>query len=320
MTRKENLLRAIRRQNPMWVPNGMENVIRLYPPILERTLCAGRDAFGVKWALERGAEGGTYPAVNGHTINDLSKWKEQISIPDVNDFDWGYVSEQVKNIDRENFLIEGFCEMGLFERSYLLLGMEEALVSYITMPEEMEEMLTTIADYKIDFISKFDDVVDLDIVWYGDDWGTQNNLFIPDGVWRKIIKPQTKRIYDAMKERNIIINQHSCGKIECIFKDMVEIGADIWNMCQPCNDLKALKEEFGDRITFHGGIDSQFVLQRPDVTADEVRAEVRKRIDELAEGGGYIAGPSHTVPYDKDILFAMNDEIYHYGKKCYCGK
>ena len=98
-------------------------------------------------------------------------------------------------------------------------------------------------------------------------------------------------------------------------RDIVEMGADIWNPCQPCNDLAGLKRRFGGRIAFCGGIDSQFVLDRPGVTPDEVRAEVRRRIDELSAGGGYIAAPSHSVPYDQALIDAMNDEIAVYG--CY---
>jgi hypothetical protein len=59
-------------------------------------------------------------------------------------------------------------------------------------------------------------------------------------MWRQLVAPHTRRIYDAMKRRGIMINQHSCGKIEAIFEDLVEMGADIWNPCQPCNDLAAL--------------------------------------------------------------------------------
>ena len=127
----------------------------------------------------------------------------------------------------------------------------------------------------------------------------------------------THRIYDCLKSLGIIINQHSCGRIESIFGDVVEMGADMWNPCQPCNDLPKLKHQYGDRISFCGGIDSQFVLARPGVTALEVRAEVRRRIDELAEGGGYIAAPSHGVPYDPEIVAAMNDEIATYGRAFY---
>ena len=81
--------------------------------------------------------------------------------------------------------------------------------------------------------------------------------------------------------------------------------------------LADLKQRFGDRVAFCGGIDSQFVLNRPGVTPAEVRAEVRKRIDEMSAGGGYIAGPSHSVPYEKRLIDAMHSEIRSHGRSVY---
>ena len=317
MSPRENLLRVIHHDNPEWVPNGMESLVTLISPVVERPGMPGKDAFGVEWALEEGAQGGTYPAHGGHPITDLSIWRDQITIPDIGEIDWSTIEAQANEIDRETHLVSGFVEMGLFERSYLLLGMDEALMAYITDSVRMEELISAIADYKVALIRKFDDVADLDIVWYGDDWGTQSNLFMPPDAWRRIIKPHTQRIYDCLKDRDIIVNQHSCGKIEAVFADMVDMGADIWNPCQPCNDLAGLKQRFTGKIAFCGGIDSQFVLDRPGVTVNDVRAEVRRRIDDMAEGGGYIASPSHGVPYDPEIIDAMNDEIATYGREIY---
>jgi uroporphyrinogen decarboxylase len=295
----------------------MESVITLAPPVVERPEQAGFDAFEVHWSLEKEAEGGTYPTHDGHTIKDIKKWREQISIPDVSVLDWTEVESRGREIDRDLHLVQGFVEMGLFERAYLLLGMEAALIAFITEPKEMSAMLAAVADYKIALISQFHQIVNLDLLWYGDDWGTQSSLFLPPDVWRLVIKPQTKRIYDCIRERGIMVNQHSCGKIEAIFGDMVEIGAQIWNPCQPCNDLAGLKRDYGDWIAFCGGIDSQFVLARPGITPDEVRAEVRRRINEMATAGGYIAAPSHGVPYKPEIIHAMNDEIATYGRTFY---
>jgi uroporphyrinogen decarboxylase len=213
--------------------------------------------------------------------------------------------------------VQAFVEMGLFERAYLLLGMEEALMAFLTEPEAMADLLNALADYKIALIAAFHEHVPLDLLWFGDDWGTQTDLFLPPATWRALIKPPLARIYACAQERGILVNQHSCGRIERIFGDMVELGAAIWNPCQPCNNLAALKRAYGGRIAFHGGIDSQFVLDRPGVTPAEVRAEVRRRIDELAGGGGYIAGPSHGVPYEPELMAAMNDEIATYGRACY---
>ena len=317
MKARENTLRAIRRNGPERVPNGLEGTVRIRSPIIGRPDEPGFDVFGIEWSLEEGGHGGTYPTQAGHTITNLSKWRRQITLPDVKGADWSCITARAREIDRDEFMIEGFIQMGLFERSYLLLGMDEALMAYVTDPELMSEMLGVVADLKIEEIERLDDAIDMDILWLGDDWGTQENLFMPPDCWRRTIKPHTQRIYDCLKARNIIINQHSCGKIEAVFGDMVEMGADIWNPCQPCNDLAMLKKKFGDRITFCGGIDSQFVLDRPGVTPEEVRAEVRKRIDQMAAGGGYIAAPSHCVPFDEDLLNAMNDEIATYGRAVY---
>jgi uroporphyrinogen-III decarboxylase len=287
----------------------------MWPPIVERPARAGKDDFGVSWAYDAT---GTYPAPGGYVITDIEKWKEQVVFPDPETYDWGEVRRTAEAVDRKEHLIQGVCEMGIFERSYLLLGMEEALMAYITNTDEMYELCGAIADYKIEFLRAFHDAGKFDIVWYGDDWGTQTNLFVPPEIWRRVIKPHTKRIYDCMKERGVIINQHSCGRIESIFGDLCEIGADMWNPCQPCNDLKTLKEQFGGRVTFVGGIDSQFVLDNPLKTPDDIRREVRKRIDEMAyPQGGYIADPSHSVPYDKEKLAAMENEIRDYGKAVY---
>ena len=197
--------------------------------------------------------------------------------------------------------------------------MENALVAFIEEPERMDALVSAIADYKIWVIELFDDVADLDMLWYGDDWGNQDRLFMAPDLWRKVIKPHTKRIYDCAKRRGLLVNQHSCGRIDEVFADIVELGADVINPCQPCNDLAALKRAWGSRITFCGAIDSQFVLDRPGVTTDEVRAEVRRRIDDLADGGGYIAGPSHAVPYAPDVVAAMVSEIEAYGRAFYRG-
>lgn len=314
---KENMLRAIRCNAPQWVPNGAEAIQFITPPVVERPPRAGLDAFGVHWTFEPGAEGGTFPTPGGHVITNLEQWYDQVTMPDINAMDWDRVVAEAAAIDRDEWLLEGFVEMGLFERSYLLLGMEEALVNYLLEPGEMSALLSAIADYKIALISRFDDLVGLDIVWYGDDWGTQDRLFVAPDIWRRIIKPHTQRIYDCMKTRGILINQHSCGKIESIFGDMISMGVDMWNPCQPCNNLAQLKRENGDQIAFFGGLDSQFVLARLGSAPEDVRQEVRRRIDEMATGGGYIAAPSHDVPYDPELLQAMNDEIESYGRTFY---
>ena len=323
MLPKENLLRVINHDSPQWVPNGMQAVVMISPPIVTRPSTAGFDSWGVRWEMD---EGGTYPARDSYACRDIQAWRDQVRFPNLDECDWTQFTSgwggqgdpvDLEAIDREAHLICGVVELSLFERSYLLMGMEQALIAYMTERESMDQLLEAITDFNTELIGRFHSAVGVDMIWYGDDWGAQDRPFLPPDIWRSTVGKHTRRVYGCLKDRGILINQHSCGKIEEIVGDIVQMGADIWNPCQPCNDLAALKKQFSGRITFCGGIDSQFVLDRPGVTTDEVRAEVRRRIDGLAENGGYIAAPSHGVRYDQQIIDAMNEEIELYGREYY---
>ena len=315
----ENFKRAVFHEGPEWVPDGRE-VQWVRPPVVERPPASGLDAFGCAWELEAEAEGGTYPAHGKAVVEELGRWRDRVQFPDPGRLDWGEARAAAARARADGLMVQGFVEMGLLERTCLLLGMEEALVAFMEEPGLVEELVSRIADYKVSLIERFWSEARPDIIWYGDDWGSQRALLVPPRLWRRIIKPHTQRIYEAIGGHGMIVNQHSCGMVEEVFGDMVEMGARIWNPCQPCNDLAALKRRHHGKICFWGGIDSQFVLSRPDVTAEEVRREVRRRIDELAwGGGGYIAAPSHGVPYRPEVVEAMRDEIRSYGAKSRAG-
>jgi len=309
MNKRENYMRAIRRDNPEWVPIEYEAIATVYPPVIERPDEEGLDAFGVRWLINEDIRCGTYPAPGGHVISDISRWSEELILPDVDVLDWDSVGTKARAINRESSVVSGFIEMGLFERSYLLLGMEDALIAYLEHTNAMEALIGAIADYKIRLIERLYTAAKPDMIWFGDDWGTQNDLFLPPDIWRKTIGRHTKRIYDRIHDLDMIVNQHSCGKIERIFGDLCEMGADMWNPCQPCNDLITLKRRYGHRISFAGGLDSQFVLDNKACGPEAVRAEVRRLFFPMSEGGGYLIGPSHGVPYEKAKLDAMHDEI-----------
>ncbi len=320
MTQKENLRRAIMRNNPQWVPCGIESEVFLVHPIIERPLVAGRDDWGVFWDFREEAEGGTYPGHEEPIIPDIENWKEMIKIPDVDSYDWSDIKESwsrnpidLESIDRENNWITGALDFGIFERMYLLLGMENLLVYTITNPDEVAEMAMAIADYNVRVIKKLCSVISPDMIRYGDDWGIQDQLVMVPASWRELFKPAVQKVYDAIHGEGCLVFQHSCGKIEDIFPDLVEMGMDIFDPVQPCNNYKKLKELYGNKVSFCGAIDSQHVLDKPGVTADEVRLEVRNCIDALAKNGGYIARPSHDIEYDLSIMEVMKDEIKQYG-------
>jgi len=136
----------------------------------------------------------------------------------------------------------------------------------------------------------------IDVVMFGDDIGTQNApLFRPD-LYRRVIKPQHKRMVQAVKRCGKPVLYHSCGSVYRLIPDLIELGIDALNPVQVSAadmDTKRLKQEFGRDLTFWGGIDTHRVL--PMGTQEEVREEVKRRIGDLAEGGGYVLCAVHNV-------------------------
>lgn len=321
MNKKENLLRTLKRDDPEWVPFDMESELFLVPPLFERAIAEGKDEWGVYW-YDSGREDGTYPAHNGHTIRDIFAWREQISIPDIENRDWNNftlswdrLAIDWKNIDRNEHVITAALDFGVFERTYLLLGIEEALINIMAEPELVKELADAIADYNVRVVKKMCGILKPDLVRYGDDWGNQTQLMMPPERWREIFKPAVKKIYDAIHEQGAMVFQHSCGKIDDIFGDLIELGIDVFDPCQPCNDLVNMKRLYWDKVAFCGGIDSQHVLGRPGVTSGEVEQEVKKRIEEMSYAGGYVARPSHTISYEPYVMDAMRSAIEKYGQK-----
>ncbi|HOX08660.1 MAG TPA: uroporphyrinogen decarboxylase family protein, partial [Planctomycetota bacterium] len=114
---------------------------------------------------------------------------------------------------------------------------------------------------------------------------------------RELLKPRLARQYAAVRERGKKVFIHSCGKVDEIFDDLVEIGLDCFNPFQPeVIDVFATKERYRGRLAFYGGISTQQLL--PYGSPNEVREKVAELIERLGKSGGYIASPAHAIPGD----------------------
>ena len=155
----------------------------------------------------------------------------------------------------------------------------------------------------------------LDAIVIVDDFATQNSLFLSPGMYRTMIKPYQKELIDHIKERTQAkVLMHSCGAVRPLLPDFIELGIDIIQPVQVSAagmDTRMLKQEFGDRLCFWGGgCDSQHVL--PHGTVDDVRAEVERRMSDLAPGGGFVFSPVHNVQFDvpPQNIVAMFDHAF----------
>ncbi len=148
------------------------------------------------------------------------------------------------------------------------------------------------------------------MVYFYDDVATQNSLMISKAMWENFIKPKHKRIIDVSKAHNKRVMYHCDGALYPLIPDLIDLGIDVLNPIQAdAKDMHPtrLKTEFGDQLSFHGGID--IIQTLPKGTADDVRNEVKTRISQLGINGGYIMASSHHIQADTPLenIEAMYD-------------
>lgn len=305
MTARENVIRTIRCDAPEWIPYRYDGCITMIKPdIAVRPDSTGKDVWGVQW-LAAGKDGETYPDnVPVINIEDIREYHAPAT-------DWSKILKQleikVKNSRIKDTLIIVYDELPLFERMQLLLGYSQFMVSLKTEEELFNCLLDIITDYQEKLVAIIMNS-GADGIRFTDDWGMQDRLFISPSDWRKFFKPRYQKLYGVVKKKNGIIFQHSCGCIEDIVPDIIELGADVLDPCQPgANDIFAWKHKCGKHLSFMGGLDTQGYLSFG--SPDEVKKQVKKVAATMGEGGGYIAAPSHTIEIPFANRQAMIDAI-----------
>ena len=138
---------------------------------------------------------------------------------------------------------------------------------------------------------------EIDGVLLGSDWGTQRDLIMAPDTWEEMIRPGEQREYDLVHSYGKEVWVHSCGNVEKIIPSLIEMGLDVLNPIQPeAMDIQKVKERYGDRLAFWGGISTQQVL--PFGTPQEVKAETRRVREIMSKGGGYILAPAQEIQGD----------------------
>jgi len=213
------------------------------------------------------------------------------------------------------------CIGSCFEFSWYLRGFAQFMTDLALQPGLACAIMDIVLDFELQqFELLLREVGDLvDVVLVGDDLATQRGPLLSLEMYRKYVKPRQKRLYEAIKKHTrAFLFYHSCGAVTPFLEDLVEIGVDILNPVQVSAsgmDPGWLKKHFGDVLSFWGGIDTQWTL--PYGTPDAVREEVRRRIDELAPGGGYVLCAVHNIQPDvpPENIVAMYEEAIRYGSQ-----
>lgn len=257
-----------------------------------------RDVFGVIWDRSVDKDIGivkgqvlAQPTLKGYTFPDPCDRRFFADIP-----------ERIQKYgDRFRVFQIGF---SLYERAWTLRGLQTLLMDFYDHPGFVHELLNAIADYNIAQIRealKYE----IDAVYFGDDWGQQRGLQMGPVLWKKFIYPVLKRMYATVREAGKYVFIHSCGDVDELFDDLIEIGVNCFNPFQPeVMDIYALAQRYRGRLTFHGGLSTQWLL--PYGTREEVEAKTRELLA-MGRNGGYIFAPAHDVegdvPLDNMLAF-----------------
>ena len=278
----------------------------------------GPDAWGVMWTNQ-----GPSPAIDGSTVakdfklfDNMDEWRDHIKFPPIDFMPLENIFQAMckgMGVDKENHVVGCLLLSGQFERMNQLIGMENALCAFYEYPDEVHEFFDAICEYKLKCIDLAYKYLKPDVIHMHDDWGTNDNMFFSPELWREFIKPNEIRYANRIHELGMLYNHHSCGYIQQIFPDLVEIGIDCINPVNVSNDIEYLMDNFSDRITIVGGCDNQRI-EHPDATDDDVRNEVRNCIDKYAKRGRYIP---HYIPTNARVYGVFMDELEGYGKTAF---
>lgn len=313
MTERENALMAINGGVPKWVPDWMTCSSMIYPMALNpgnRAEMGGLDYFGVEWEFVPSC-GAPMVKPGTQKLTDITKWREQVVFPDLEQYDWEVAAEMdTAHVDRETRIPMLTDVNGIFERAHALMGYEDLLMAMMEEPEECYEFFGAIADHKIALHRKYAQYYKPEWITYHDDWGNTKSLFFSPQTFRELIKPHTKRIVDNLLELGIIPELHSHGKIELIMDDIVELGFKIVDPLEPVNDLLTIREKYAGKICLCFGADTQGVTDIPGATEEDIRADTRRAVDLARPGSAMVIGAS----IDQRVVGIFVDEANRYAK------
>jgi len=205
---------------------------------------------------------------------------------------------------------------GLTEGLFKMRGFEDGYMDLAAEPARARRVMGKILEIKLGYWERMLPLLgdSVDIVGEADDLGGQARPLFSPATYRELVKPLHRELFDFLHARTSAkVFFHTCGAVRELIPDLIEIGVDILNPVQVSAtgmETGALKRDFGRDIVFWGGgVDTQKVLSRG--TPDEVRAEVRRRIADLAPGGGFVFATVHNIQPDvpAENILAMHAEV-----------
>ena len=245
-------------------------------------------------------------------LADLPRALDTYAWPDPDDeriCSWIY--EQAEGWERDETFLTGSHRDTLWEKSYMLVGMEDLMCFFHTEPEAVRELFGRIMDFQLG-IARHYLKVGVEMVGMGDDLGTQRGPLLSPEAIEEFLVPQYRRLFGMYKERGVLVNFHSCGYIAPLLETFMELGTDILNPVQAtANDLDEMRRVTQGRMALQGGVSSATIASGP---VEAIRQEVAQRLWQLGRDGGYFCGPDQGMPWPEEHIRALREAVEELGR------
>lgn len=216
----------------------------------------------------------------------------------------------------KNYGIIGDLECSIFETSWYLTGLEKLFMDMAMEEPYVDALFDKVAGFHTE-VGKQLIRLGADVIWCGDDLGTQSGLMMSVDMFDRYFAPRIQAMFQEFKKVNpeIKIAWHSCGSILPLIPRFIELGLDILNPIQPLAagmEPEFLKKTYGDRLVFFGGICVQELL--PKGSPEKIKSEVKRISRILSKGGGYILAPAHNIQADTPLenILALFEGVREY--------
>ena len=241
-------------------------------------------------------------AISAEEVNGYDHW------PSPDWFDYTGIEAQCDRIRKRGravvFMGDRLNRIAQLKPAMYLRGVEQIFLDMSLNPELAKAVLLNIRRFYCAYAERIFDAAKgrLDVLLMGDDFGAQNGPLLSESMWTEFLGDGFAEYVGIAKSCGVRVMHHTCGGVRPLIPLMLQRGLDVLQSLQPeapGMQPRELKAEFGDRLAFHGGVSVQRTL--PFGSPQDVRAEVRDRIEALGRGGGYILGTSHNIQADTPI-------------------
>ena len=309
ITPKENMLRLLRGEMPLWVPNQTLDNNAIQPMVMPDARArsfGGTDWFGIEWEYEPLTKAAMVKP-GTRRLSDLTNWREELVFPDLSAIDWQKdYEENYKGRIAEDRLSYFVIVNGLFERLADLTSFEDTFCYLLEEPEELTAFYDKLADWHIELIKIAKEVYHADMILFHDDMGTQRSTFFSPAMYDELFVPQYQKITKAAHDLGMYICLHSCGCISTLMPLIIKAGFDAWEGQDTANDKEAIMKEYGKDL-------AQLTLYiiPADMSTEDAIADIHKRVDTLASTGRFGCRLRDEKP-DREVNLA--DELYRYSR------